>query len=291
MAALKFKIALVQLFVTAKKADNLKKAAKLISEAARNGAKLVALPECFNSPYGTSYFPEYAETIPGLSTEALSKAAKENGVYLVGGSIPEKDGDKLYNTCTVYNPAGDLIAKHRKVHLFDIDIPGKIRFQESEVLTAGNSLTMVETPFCNLGIGVCYDVRFAEMAQIYAKNGCNLLLYPGAFNMTTGPAHWEMLAKARAVDNQCYVGMIAPARDEKASYVAWGHSMLVDPWGTVLETAEADEKIVYSDIDLAYMSQVRQQVPITFQKRTDLYNIENIVCSKLPRHRSPSSKP
>ncbi|KTF83172.1 hypothetical protein cypCar_00024592 [Cyprinus carpio] len=191
-AVSKFRLALVQLHVSKIKADNLGRAQKIVKEAAGQGAKVVVLPECFNSPYGTGFFAEYAEKIPGESTQVLSEAAKECGVYLVGGSIPEEDGGKIYNTCSIFGPDGKLL-----IHLFDIDVPGKIRFQESETLSPGNSLSMFETPFCKVGVGICYDIRFAELAQIYAKKGCQLLVYPGAFNMTTGPAHWELLQRGR----------------------------------------------------------------------------------------------
>jgi omega-amidase len=149
-------------------------------------------------------------------------------VFLVGGSIPEKEGALLFNTSTVWSPEGKMIARHRKIHLFDIDVPGKITFKESDALTAGDQFTTFETPFAKVGLGICYDIRFADLAQIYARDyGCHLLVYPGAFNMTTGlfnliymnykwsihesktflfcilgPAHWELLARARAVDNQ-----------------------------------------------------------------------------------------
>ncbi|XP_060564425.1 omega-amidase NIT2-like [Ruditapes philippinarum] len=268
------RLALIQLAVSASKSDNLARAARLIKEAASKGANIVALPECFNSPYGTSYFPEYAEPIPGPSTETLVRAARENNIYLIGGSIPENDGGKIYNTCTVYDPKGDLIAKHRKVHLFDIEIPGKIKFKESETLSPGNNFSFFDTPLCRIGIGICYDIRFAEMAQIYAKNGCKLLIYPGAFNMTTGPAHWELLTRARALDNQLYVATVSPARDENASYVAWGHSSAVSPWGEVVATTGHEENIVYADIDLGLVDQVRGQIPISVQRRNDLYEVE-----------------
>ena len=168
------------------KPDNISRAVKLVKEASSTGAKIVTLPECFNSPYGTKYFPEYAEAIPGPSSDAMAAAAKENKVFLVAGSIPEKCGDTIYNTCPIFNPNGELVGLHRKVHLFDIDIPGKITFKESETLSPGKQLTMFKTPFCMVGVGICYDIRFAEMAQIMRQKGCQLLLYPGAFNMTTG---------------------------------------------------------------------------------------------------------
>ncbi|KAJ1117269.1 hypothetical protein NDU88_005469 [Pleurodeles waltl] len=273
-AMTKFRLALIQLFVSPVKSDNLNRACKLIREAAQEGAKVVALPECFNSPYGTKFFPEYAEQIPGESTKVLSDVAKECDIYLIGGSIPEEDAGKLYNTCAVFGPDGTMLLKHRKIHLFDINVPGKICFQESETLSPGDSFSVFDTPYCKVGVGICYDIRFAELAQIYAKKGCQLLVYPGAFNMTTGPAHWELLQRSRALDNQVYVATASPARDEKASYVAWGHSSVVSPWGDVLSKAGPDETVTYTDIDLQYLTDVRQQIPIHFQKRADLYSVE-----------------
>ncbi|CAL8393933.1 unnamed protein product [Boreogadus saida] len=272
----KFRLAVIQLHVTNVKRDNLSKAKSLIKEAAGQGSKLVVLPECFNSPYGTGFFREYAEKIPGESTKMLSEAAKENEVYLIGGSIPEEDGGKLYNTCPVFGSDGTLLMTHRKIHLFDIDVPGKIRFQESETLSPGSAFSVFETPFCKVGVGICYDIRFAELAQLYSKMGCGLLVYPGAFNMTTGPAHWELLQRARALDNQLYVATASPARDETSSYVAWGHSTVVNPWGEVISTTGSEEAVVYADIDLQYMAEVRRQIPVTVQKRDDLYAVNPV---------------
>ncbi|PFX26636.1 Omega-amidase NIT2 [Stylophora pistillata] len=128
--------------------------------------------------------------------------------------------------------------------------------------------------FCKMGIGICYDIRFPEMAQVYTQQGCKLLFYPGAFNMTTGPAHWEPLIRARALDNQLYVAAVSPARDEKATYVAWGHSTVVNPWGEVIAKADHTEKILYSDIDVNYLEDIRAQIPVQQQKRSDLYKLE-----------------
>lgn len=247
------RIALLQLKVTKDKTENVRHAITRIKDAVtKDNAKVVALPECFNCPYGTKYFGEYAETIPdGFTSQELSKTARELGIYLIGGSIPEQDKDKLYNTCTVWGPQGDLIAKHRKMHLFDIDIPGGIRFKESEVLSAGNSFTtfQVDEHF-KIGLGICYDIRFEEMARIYRDMGCNVLVYPGAFNMTTGPMHWELLQRGRAVDTQCFVATASPARDTSSEYVAYGHSMVVDPWGKVVSTAADAETTVIADLGL-----------------------------------------
>ncbi|KAI9287002.1 carbon-nitrogen hydrolase [Umbelopsis sp. AD052] len=269
-----FKLALVQLAVTADKDKNLKHARAKVLEASKNGANIVVLPECFNSPYGTNFFPDYAETIPeGKSTEALASMAKDANVYLFGGSIPEKEEatGKIFNTLTVYDPSGSLIATHRKVHLFDIDIPGGIRFQESDILSAGSWLTHVDTTYGKIGTGICYDIRFPEMAMIAARNGCIAMIYPGAFNTTTGPLHWELLQRARAVDNQMYVAACSPARDETAAYHAWGHSTIVGPNGDIKATCEESEAIIYAEIDPQLIIEKRKHIPIYSQRRFDIY--------------------
>jgi len=268
---------------------NLNHATELISRAVQNTngkPDLVVLPECFNSPYGHVHFPVYAETIDftpnkeydtkntqSQSVRALSEAASENRIWLIGGSIPERDPDngKLYNTSIVFSPEGKLVATHRKVHLFDIDIPGKITFKESETLTGGSSSTFFDTEFARVGLGICYDVRFPELAMIAARQGCHILVYPGAFNTTTGPLHWELLQRARAVDNQVYFSMCSPARDPKAPYQAYGHSMVVDPLGKVLGQAEEGEAILHFDIDPQVYHSARAGIPVTIQRRFDVY--------------------
>ncbi|KAK4493273.1 hypothetical protein RD792_017848, partial [Penstemon davidsonii] len=202
-----FKIALCQLSVTANKERNIAHARKVIEEAAEKGARLVLLPEIWNSPYSNDSFPVYAEDIDAggdesPSTAMLAELAQSLQITIVGGSIPERSGDKLYNTCCVFDTDGKLKAKHRKIHLFDIDIPGQMTFKESKTLTAGETPTIVDTDVGRIGIGICYDIQFQELAAIYAARGAHLLCYPGAFNMTTGPLHWELMQRARAADCQ-----------------------------------------------------------------------------------------
>ncbi|XP_045450246.1 omega-amidase NIT2-like [Melitaea cinxia] len=267
------KVALVQLSVGPDKAKNLAAAVSEIHKAKEKGAQLVALPECFNSPYGTKYFEEYAEEVPsGLTSRTLSQAAAEAGVCVVGGTLPERRGAALYNTCTVWGGRGELLATHRKMHLFDIDIPNKITFKESEVLSAGDQITTFDYQGIKIGIGICYDLRFSEMAHLMAKQGCSLLIYPGAFNMTTGPKHWELLARARANDEQLWVALVSPARDTTAGYVAWGHSLLVDPWATVVDQLSEGPGTLVADVDLNVVEEVRSQIPIRVQRRTDIYD-------------------
>ena len=228
------RVALCQFHVTEDKDLNLQTCASYLDQAAARGAKLVVLPEIWNSPYAVSAFGDYAEKLPEApaaacpespSAEMVRAKAAQHGLWIVGGSIPERvveedsddDNDnnsKLYNTCLVFDPSGTVVAKHRKVHLFDIDVPGGITFLESETLTGGSTVTSFETPWCTIGVGICYDIRFPEYAMLLAQQprGCQILVYPGAFNLTTGPAHWELLQRGRAVDNQVFVLTASPAR-------------------------------------------------------------------------------
>ncbi|KAF7728541.1 hypothetical protein EC973_005945 [Apophysomyces ossiformis] len=288
-----FKLALLQLKGGADKKANLDNARAKILEAASNGANVVVLPEIFNSPYSTTEFPKYAEALAtGESVKMLSSTAKEAGVYLFGGSIPERDENtgNIYNTLTVYNPSGEMIGIHRKVHLFDIDIPGKIQFKESDILSSGDSLTHIDTSKLihnrnAVMISVCNEkntnamnndagiwVRsFPELAMIAARKGCMAMIYPGAFNLTTGPLHWELLQRARATDNQIYVAACSPARNLDATYHAWGHSTVVDPKGTVIATTDENESIVYADIDPEEIRSIRAGIPLYEQRRFDIY--------------------
>ncbi|KAK7453096.1 hypothetical protein CaCOL14_005059 [Colletotrichum acutatum] len=200
--------------------------------------------------------------------------AKASGVYLVGGSIPELDPDtrRIFNTSLVFSPHGWLIGKHRKAHLFDVDIPGQMTFRESDTLSPGNSITLLDLPkYGTIGLGICYDIRFAEFATIASRNGAFALIFPSAFNSTTGPLHWECLARARALDNQLYVAMCSQSYEPGSGYPAWGHSMVVDPDGQIIATAERGPAIVYADLSDESIGQARRQIPIGSQRRWDLY--------------------
>lgn len=285
------KLACVQLASGADKAANLANARAKVLEAARSGAKIIVLPECFNSPYGCDYFPSYAEQLHPLpppaerspSFAALSAMARDTGTYLIGGSIPEfaaaaadeagAEGKKTYyNTSLVFGPDGTLLATHRKVHLFDIDIPGRIQFRESDVLSPGSKITIVDLPgYGRLGLSICYDVRFPELSAVAARRGCFALVCPGAFNLTTGPLHWRLLGQARALDNQVYVALCSPARDMGATYHAYGHSLIVDPMARVVVEAEEGETIVSAVLDGAVIEETRRGIPLRDQRRFDVY--------------------
>jgi omega-amidase len=276
-----FRIGICQMKVVDNKDANLESAKAMIRRAADEGAEMVVLPEMFNCPYDTSKFSEFAESLENSpSLKAVSNLSRELGIYLVAGSIPEKYNGKLYNSSFIFNNQGKLLDVHRKIHLFDVDIPEGISFKESETITAGNRVTVVNTPLCKIGVAICYDVRFPELFRLMTLIGAKLMVVPGAFNMTTGPAHWETTLRARAIDNQVYMAAASPARNEDLSYVAYAHSMVVDPWGKVIIRAGTHEEIIYADLDLSVVKDVREQLPLLKNRRTDIYDLVELDINK-----------
>lgn len=270
----KIKLALCQMNVVDNKEKNMKTARLMIEESISKNADFIILPEMFNCPYSNDKFIEYGEKEKSSETlSEISKLAKSNNAYILAGSIPEIEEDKLYNTSYLFDRQGNVIAKHRKMHLFDIDVKGKITFKESDVLTAGNDFTIADTEFGKVGIGICYDIRFPELAKIMVENGALILIYPGAFNMTTGPAHWELLFRSRAMDNQTFCIGVAPALNNDASYHSYGHSIITNPWGEVIAQASEKESLIISEIDLSEIKKVREELPLLKNKRDDLYKV------------------
>ena len=268
------KIALCQMNVVDNKEENLNKARIMIGESVNENADFIVLPEMFNCPYSNDKFIEYCEEEKNSPTlTEISDSARKNNTYILAGSIPEKEGDKLFNTSYLFDKTGNIIAKHRKMHLFDIDVKDRITFKESDVLTAGDDFTIADTEFGKIGIGICYDIRFPELARIMAEKGALILFYPGAFNMTTGPAHWELLFKSRALDNQVYCVGVAPALNEDASYHSFGHSIITNPWGDIIAEASEKEELIIGEIDLDEIKKIREELPLLKNKRRDLYEI------------------
>lgn len=270
----KIKLALCQMKVIDDKKANLDKANSMIEKSIEEKPDFIILPEMFNCPYSNDKFIEYSEdekTSPTLSL--ISSLADKHDVYILAGSIPEKEKNNIYNTSYLFDRNGTIIAKHRKMHLFDIDVSGKITFKESDVLTAGNEFTTASTEFGKIGIGICYDIRFPELARIMVENGALILFYPGAFNLTTGPAHWKLLFKSRALDNQIYCVGVAPAQNKNASYNSYGHSIITNPWGEVISEADENEEILIQEIELDNIKKVREELPLLKNRRTDLYQI------------------
>ena len=271
---MELKIAQIQMSVTADRAENIRRACDMVRQA--GDIDMAVLPEMFCCPYDNACFRPYGEAEGGPAYQTLSALAKERGIWLVGGTVPELAEGKVYNTCYVFAPDGQMVAKHRKIHLFDIDVKGGQRFMESETLTAGDSVTTFDTPWGRVGVCVCFDFRFTELSELMVLSGAKLIVVPAAFNMTTGPAHWELLLRQRAVDNQCFTVGTSPARDESASYVAWGNSMVCDPWGTVLHCCGAGEEVAVTELDMTRIDAVRRQLPILSARRTDVYEVRRV---------------
>lgn len=268
-----FKVGIVQMPVAHEVEDNIKTASEMIKSAAQQGADIVCLPEMFSCPYKSKNFPIYGEKQGGYTYTALQNFAKENNIILVGGSVPEDDGGKIYNTSYSFDTKGNLIGKHRKVHLYDVDVQGGISFMESKTLSAGNKATLIDTDQGLFGVGICYDIRFPEYMRILSLMGAKVVFLPAAFNMTSGPSHWEFNFRCRAFENQVYLVGASPSRDVTANYVSYGHSIVVSPWGEII--AQLDEKpgILIADINLDYVSKVRKEFPLLEHRRTDLYQI------------------
>lgn len=264
-------VAQVQMRVTRDKAENIAAACRLIRRAAEQGAEFVMLPEMFCCPYENGAFRPYGEEQDGPAQRALSALAAELGIWIVGGSIPELEGNRVYNTSFVYDSAGGQVARHRKMHLFDISVEGGQTFRESDTLSPGGEITVFDTPWGKMGLCICFDLRFEELARLMALRGARVIFVPAAFNMTTGPAHWELLFRQRAVDNQLFTVGTSPARSESETYVAWGHSIVCDPWGSVLHQCGAEEEISITSLDLHRVESVRRQLPILRARREDIY--------------------
>ena len=257
-----FKIGISQMKVNSNKEKNLEKVKASLSVFGKNDVNLGVLPECWNCPYGVEYFEEYSEEINNSkSIELMSELAKENNLYLIGGTIPIKEDGKIYNTCFCFNNKGEIIGKYSKIHLFDIDL-GNFSFKESDVLTAGSKPLIIETPYCKIGIGICYDLRFPLLADYYAKNGCNMIVYPGSFSEKTGPIHWSLLLKGRALDNQCYVIGCSTSKNDDFNYKGYGHSSIVDPWGNIMYEADGDSVCYVRNIDMKYLEEIRNKIPV-----------------------------
>lgn len=256
------------------KKDNIVRARAMIAKAAKAGCHVIVLPEMFNCPYQNDLFQTFAESYPdGATIKMLSVAAKEEKVMIIGGSIPEREGEKIYNTSFIFNETGRLIGKHRKVHLFDVDIKNGTVFKESDTLSAGDEVTIVSGQnHMTLGVGICYDIRFPEFARIMCDRGAGILVYPAAFGPVTGPAHWKLLIRSRAVDNQVFVVGAAPALTPDAIYRAYGHSMVSDPWGNILAEADEKETLLVVELDLTKIAQVRDELPLLRHRRCKVYS-------------------
>ena len=249
------KLALIQMAACPEKEDSLRLAEDYIHGARREGADIAMLPEMFNCPYKTENFPLYAEEEGGISWQRMSEAARKNHIYLVAGSMPERDDEgHIYNTSYVFDREGKQIAKHRKIHLF---------------------VTVFDTEFGKFGLMLCYDIRFPELTRLMALKGATMVFVPAVFNMTTGPVHWEIIFRVRAIDNQLFMAGCSQAR-RREDYISYGNSLITSPWGDVVGRLNEKEGMLLREIDLSEVERTREELPFLKQRRMDVYSLQDV---------------
>jgi predicted amidohydrolase len=266
-----FLAAAVQLTSTSDEAANWESARGLIERAARAGARFVATPENTNYLGPHEEKVRRAEPLGGPACARFAELARGLGIHLLLGSFNEKSDEaaRCYNTSVLFGPDGGVLATYRKIHLFDVDVPGGVRFAESATCKPGEATTVVDTPLGRLGLSICYDLRFPELYRKMADDGADVLLIPSAFTLATGKDHWEPLIRARAIENQCWI--VAPAQhgrhDDGGLTHTWGHAMIVDPWGLPVATASDGPGLALAEIDLDRARKVREAIPVRRHRR------------------------
>jgi len=265
----KFKIAVCQNKPVKNKNESVKQIISKIEEAKAKDADLVVLPEIFYYPYELRALPKLEES----NRETLSKlqsTAKRLGIHLCTGSMVERVNDKRFNKSYLINPAGEVILEHCKAHLFDVNFQ-TLRTRESLIFDAGDKFAVADTELGKIGMLICYDIRFPEAARKLTLMGAEIILVPAAFNNITGPLHWHILFRGRAIENQVFIAAASPACDMESRYHAYGHSMVVDPWGKILTEANDSECTLFAEIDPEVLDEVRGKLPLLKHRRPEIY--------------------
>jgi len=268
-----FTAAVVQMGAGPDTAANLARIEIRVAEAAAAGAQLVTLPElCLWRGPGRDY-TAHAETIPGPLSDRLGHLAARHRIHLAAGSILERStvAQRCYNTALLFGPDGTLLARYRKIHLFDVAITGGPVARESSLIAPGDTVVVVETDLGRIGLAICYDLRFPELFRAMVARGAEIIVLPAAFTRHTGQRHWQILLRARAIENQVYVvapGLIGPMENGIPTY---GHSMVVDPWGEVVARLTTQEGIAVATLDRDRLREIRTQLPALTHRRTDLF--------------------
>ena len=267
-----YKIAVMQLQTSDHLKNNLEKIEKMIRTAAKEGAKLIAFPEVMNVI--ETRVPSYSELDGGETFRLISHLAKSLGVYIHGGSWSETipDSNKHYNTSYLFNDQGEVVGKYRKIHTFDITDPSGNVYRESDTVASGNELVVVDTPLGKLGFAICYDLRFPELHRLLALKGAEIIFNPSDFNLMTGKDHWEVLLRARAIENGVYM-VAADQHGQNAKMLAYGNSLVVNPWGTVVARAADGEQILYAEIDLDSLDEVRGRMQTLENRQIAAYDL------------------
>lgn len=263
--------AAVQMTSGEDKERNLEAAERLIREAAERGARLVALPELFNCLGRKEQVVQAAEPVPGPTSRRMSDLARRLRITLLAGSICERAEarQKVFNTSLLFDDSGNLLARYRKIHLFDVDLPGRVSYQESNWMAPGRDVVAAETDHGRLGLSICYDLRFPELYRSLIHQGCRILMVPSAFSLPTGRDHWEVLLRGRAIENQAYV--IAPNQcgQHTPGFATCGRSAIIDPWGVPLAVAPDGEGVILARLDVRRQETIRRELPALSHRRLD----------------------
>lgn len=263
----KLRVGVVQVKVLKSKEENIKKAKLMINEAANKGCQLIIISSMFTCQYNPTNYIQNAEYDKGQTWHILSEIARMNEIYLVGGSIPEKDDEgHVYNTTYIFNPEGEEIGKYRKIFLSDMNITGGQYFKESKAITGGDKAVVFDTPYGRIGIASGHDIRHPDLFLKLVNMGAKILVILASFNTTTGLDHSEILIRTRALDSQCFVFGVAQARNYEAYYISYAKSLVADPWGRVVNKMGIDEAILIEDIDTSFVDAIRQELPLTRNK-------------------------
>jgi predicted amidohydrolase len=271
------RVACVQLTSGPDKAENIARTEPLVERAAAEGARLVVLPEKWNGIGNAAGLAGLAEPLDGGETvETMAGWARRHDLWLVGGSITEsREGrERFSNTCCVFAPGGELAAVYRKIHLFDVEVGGKV-YRESEAEEPGDEPVLADVDGWPVGLSVCYDLRFPELYRLLAVAGAELLTVPANFTLATGKDHWHVLLRARAIENQCYVLAAAQVGEPMRGRPSYGHSLVVDPWGTVLADAPDEETVVVADLDRDRLRRLRATLPSLANRQPDAYRTKS----------------
>ncbi|MCE5254894.1 MAG: carbon-nitrogen hydrolase family protein [Actinomycetia bacterium] len=265
------KIGLAQLNSRQNKAANLAAAGRAIDRLAGQGADLVVLPEMFNFHGLEDGYQAAAEEIPGPSTEWARSKAREHGMFVHCGSLAERRDGAVFNTSVVFDRDGAEVARYSKIHLFDARTPDGLEYRESDAFAAGDQVVVCECDGITFGLAICYDLRFPELFHALADRGAQVFLVPAAFTVPTGIAHWEPVIRARAIENGCYVAACGQWGLYTRGRQNYGHSLVVDPWGTVLAQCRESPDTLVVELDMDYLRSVRERLPVQRHRRRDLF--------------------
>jgi predicted amidohydrolase len=268
------KVAVVQMNSGEDKAHNLATAERLLVEAAERGAELAVLPELFTYLGRRRLHREVADAVPSPTSELLARIARERRMPIIGGSFLETapGHERLFNTCLAVDADGSIVARYRKLHLFDVDVEGH-RYRESDTMSPGADVVLTKLADVPIGLTICYDLRFPELYRRLGAGGARIIAAPSAFTFETGKDHWDLLVRTRAVENQVFVLAAAQVGSHPPGLACYGNAMIVDPWGSVLARAAEGECVVVADLDFDHQDRIRASLPALNHRRTEILGL------------------